>query len=192
MAFDIGVWDLHLCLQCFDNWLQYILSRNTSVSHILLLYFFPFRNVAAFTTMAICLCVMDMAYTAVRCLCSPDKLGRTAPLLTTAEMGPYLKCILYIELDGTCSFLRSPWPVWSFSYNLYVYIQPTYYFSTFPTYIVPSGISFMQITYGLPLECCDAMHKIKLSLQLEICNYSMCSEDIELNETQKQQCAKFV
>jgi len=41
-----------------------------------------------------------------------------------------------------------------------------YFFSTFPTYIVAPGIPFMQITYGLPSECCDAMDKIKLTLQL--------------------------
>ena len=35
-----------------------------------------------------------------------DKQGRTAPLLTTAENGASLKMLfVYVEFDGTCSFL---------------------------------------------------------------------------------------
>ena len=84
------------------------------------------------------------------------------------KMCPHLKCFLcaHVEFDGTCRFLplwHCAETVWSVNYNFYVYIQLMYYFSTFPSHIVAPGISFMQITSGLPSECCDAMDKIDLA-----------------------------
>ena len=48
----------------------------------------------------------------------------------------------------------------NYSMLFYVYIQFTQYFQTSPTYNVTPGISFMQIIYSLPSECCDTMDKI--------------------------------
>ena len=73
------------------DWLQYILGRNTSVSHFFLLSSIYYRNVAAFATMAICLCGHGIYSCQVLVLTRGDKLGRTAPLLTTAEHGASLK-----------------------------------------------------------------------------------------------------
>ena len=91
------------------------------------------------------------------------------PILPLLKLGPHLKYFFYVEFDGTYSFLT----ICDIALKqceelaiIYVYIQPMYYFSTFSSYTVASGITFMQITYGLPSESCDAMDKIKLTLQL--------------------------
>ena len=93
-AFDIGVWDLHLCLLFLCHFTAcFMIGYNTSwvETHQCLTFFYslPFRNAAAFATMAICL--YGHGIYSCQVLTRGDRLGRTAPLLTTAEHGASLK-----------------------------------------------------------------------------------------------------